>query len=172
MDLPYFVNGDVGDDHLRGRKVVSNVELHVEKNHGLSFIVFKDYHCCNADKKLVKRETGPESSAESTYIISHDLCSALLALVKASSRPHLYPEFRVQREIPRPYLWAYRERRFIEAEGRRFNGRLREHLSLLFKYIKEHLGAEYARVDGQLKKGVISSDFLEYLFVSCSTKFS
>lgn len=74
QDISYFLNQNGEDDHLRGRRVVSNIGLHVERNRGLSFIVLKHYICCNPDKKS---QSGGEPTlvTESVYIISADLYS-------------------------------------------------------------------------------------------------
>jgi hypothetical protein len=170
QDIPYFLNQNGEDDHLRGRRVVSNMELYVERNRGLSFIVFKHYICCNPDTKS-KSGDEPTPVTESVYIISADLYSALKTVSRKSSQTYLYPNFQVGLELSAPYLWFYHDRSFITSTVGRFKSRRKRHLHCLFNdYISIHMGEEYAEVDKQLSAKLISSNFLSYIFVSAHSQ--
>ncbi len=166
QDIPYFLNQNGEDDHLRGRRVVSNMDLYTERNRGLSFIVFKHYMCCNPDKKSQSGDE-PTHATESVYIISPDLYSALEKVSRKSSQTYLYPNFKVESELSAPYLWFYHDRTFITSTIDRVKSKHRKHLHCLFNdYINVHMGEEYAEVDKQLSTKLISSNFLSYIFVS------
>jgi hypothetical protein len=166
QDMPYFMNQNGEDDHLRGRRVVSNMELYIERNRGLSFIVFKHYICCTPHKKSQSGDE-PTPATESIYVISPDLYSALKAVSRKSSQTYLYPDFKVESELSAPYLWFYHDRSFITSTVDRFKSKHRRHLNCLFNdYINVHMGDEYAEVDKQLSAKLISSNFLSYIFVS------
>lgn len=172
VDRPYFMNRDDtegADDHLRARKPVHNLELHIEKNRGLSFFVYKNYTCCDPMNRMMKTPEGPISQDESIFIIAPDLASALRALQKKAKRPRLFPDFGIMDEVPGPYLWVYHERENIRAIMQEEKGLKRKYMkqvALFLKYIKEHLNDQYEEVDKQLSCGKISSEYVEYLFVS------
>ncbi|EFX01644.1 hypothetical protein CMQ_8110 [Grosmannia clavigera kw1407] len=46
LGVPWPVRNADGYTHLRGREIISNLELHLERNKWVAFIVYKDYSCC------------------------------------------------------------------------------------------------------------------------------
>jgi hypothetical protein len=102
IEQPWVVNTG-SFTHLRGGQQVSNMELYLERNTDVIFLVLRDYRCCGpptphpADRsRLVKEvEMKPESMLveECIEIVSDDLRSALANLSTDALRGIPHPKF-------------------------------------------------------------------------------
>jgi len=133
---PYFVSDDEDIDHLRyhTHDFVPNIEVYVAQNPRLSFIVFKDYYCCDTEAPGSNRSGGnePEPSSESVQIISVDLHHALLVVTGFAIRRELYPKLDEDREIPGPYLWMFHEEEHIRTNLSHMPSDDRKQITLFF----------------------------------------
>ncbi|KAK8174701.1 hypothetical protein BC567DRAFT_95716 [Phyllosticta citribraziliensis] len=166
-DLPYVANPESRKNHLRGRKMMSNYDLFVERHPGLSFIVYRQFDCCQKGvEKKPCREAEPIQSTDSISLISKTLISVLRKAAKASKRGELYPEFNHRKRIEAPYLWFFHDSKhllqyFISDGGAKY----RSHLHCFFQeYIYKHMVKEYGEVSSMLSNGMISEKYISYLF--------
>jgi hypothetical protein len=166
LDPPHFVNEDDRSSHLRGGRLIRDIDLHIQSQQGLSFLVFKEYTCCKGGEKQQIIEKDPIPSGEAVCPISGDFCAAFDSLIEKSKRRGIYPKIRVQEDLYRPYPWLFHTRDFIKSKLNSLEEGLRVHLNLFLRYIESDIAREYEEVRRQLLKEEISSDYLEYLFVS------
>jgi len=156
---PYMPN-EAWSNHLTGKSRVSNLELYIERNPGISFIMTRNYRCCGEDQRPIPGES-PIPYKETLIIISQSLCSILSKV----SCELILPDFSPMTETDNAHLWAFHGlRTLIEYLGK-CDEEERKHLSLFLSYLKNEKGAEFAEVERQLSNKMISRNFLQYLFV-------
>ncbi|KAI9876054.1 MAG: hypothetical protein M1830_007447 [Pleopsidium flavum] len=179
FDPPWRLDQEQENAHLRGRTIVSNLELHIERHKELSFLVYKDYVCCTPDgipSKLAPHswkqasdfcggDTSPTASKESVFVITESFSEALGALLNGDqTRLDRYPEFDVNSEFFAPYLWVYHDRAFIREKASSLSDEHQKQINLLMCYVDHSFGSEYEEVDNLLSRGMISGQYFQYLF--------
>jgi hypothetical protein len=164
--------------HLRGGTEIKNLELHIERHKNLTFLVYNDYTCCKApatasdriskqDRDQNAQDINLYKSEESVCVISQQLSHALMEIRNDYHNvPGYYPDFEVLQEFSAPYLWLYHERKSIEKMIPKLSSIYQHALGVFLDYIEISFGEEYSKVDALISKGMISSKYLSYLFVS------
>jgi hypothetical protein len=166
-DAPYYTSQAENHTHMTGVKAVPNVELHIVREPRLSFVVFMNYSCCQASSSGVLKGDEPASTEHTITPVSAVLCQVLQKLCLSSPiATNMSPAFEMQIEIPTPHLWVYHSRKAISDLKNQFNSAQNQHLDIFMDYINKHFGPEYAIVDDQIHRGMISSQYLLYIFVS------
>ncbi|KAM3089215.1 hypothetical protein ACMFMG_000820 [Clarireedia jacksonii] len=169
--------------HLHGGQPLTNLELFIERQRGISFVVFKDYVCCTMERPVNRfcprfRDPAKEDSEklssfvenESMALISSGICDALKVMAeKANSntatRPdRFYPEFEVGREIPAPFFWYYHDRGIWKEKTPHLKDDQKRHVDLFLEYLENNWGKTYAKVDKLLSKKLITMKYLAYLY--------
>lgn len=167
---PYVVNSGPRNAHIRASQSIDNFELYLERNKTLSFIAYKNYLCCNTDTYHLNQQPIIDASAlitgESVAVISPEFCSGLTLLTQQSLSEIPHPIFEVNEEFSSPYLWWYHRRQRIADQEEFLNDCQTEHIALFQKYLSDCLGAQWEQVDSLLSRGMISAEFIEYLYVS------
>jgi hypothetical protein len=79
------------------------------------------------------------------------------------------PTFEVHEVFSSPFLWWYHRRDEIAEAQHELDNKLQENLLTLKGYILERLGSEWSEVDSLLKDGMISAQYIHYLFVSLNS---
>jgi len=166
LDRPHMVGYGKRPYHLGGRDKVSNVELLIERHRGLSFIIIKEYKCCVSGSSLLKPEEQPVPSFEMLQILHEDLCEVLDIVKELSTRGKLFPEFKLNGQARNPHIWFFHEKASFISTLEGINQAHGEHLALFMEYMISDKGNEFAVLEKQLSKKVISREYLEYLFVS------
>lgn len=179
LDKPWMTSDASKGSHLRGSRKISNLELHIERQTALSFLVYRDYVCCEEEyssdttsdhsehEANISQETSPDPSEESVYIVSETFRGALQELVADHPlRREHWPDFRRPLEFRAPYLWLYHDRSYIAEKTKTLSTEYQKHIQLLLKYVDESFGDKYAAVENLFSRGLVSNTYLEYLFVS------
>jgi hypothetical protein len=178
LDTPWAVNSGERSVHLRGGTEIKNLELHIERHKNLTFLVYNDYTCCKApatasdriskqDRDQNAQDINLYKSEESVCVISQQLSHALMEIRNDYHNvPGYYPDFEVLQEFSAPYLWLYHERKSIEKMIPKLSSISQHALGVFLDYIEISFGEEYSKVDALISKGMISSKYLSYLFVS------
>jgi hypothetical protein len=182
LDTPWALKSGEYSVHLRGGTEIKNLELHIERHKNLTFLVYNDYTCCSPPKTTSDRiskqdhdqntqDINSYKSEESVCVISQQLSNALMEIRNDYQNvPGYYPDFEVFQEFSAPYLWLYHERDSIEKMIPKLSRISQHSLGVFLDYIKISFGDEYSRVDALISKGLISSKYLSYLFVSSYSK--
>jgi hypothetical protein len=171
---PYIVERGPQDAHVVGSKAITaGLDLYLEKNKDVSFIVYRDYQCCSRTSPQPHRSEKSRLPAPSDFlgretisIVSNDLSEALKAVAEAALNGLPTPTFEVDEDFWAPFLWWYHRREEIAEAQLGLDNRLQVHLSTLHEYIMESLGSEWSEVDSLLAEGRISAQYIDYLFVS------
>lgn len=171
---PYIVERGPQNAHVVGSKAITNgLELYLEKNKDVSFIVYRDYQCCSMTNLPLRRSDKASPpvpsdflSGETISIVSKDLSEALQAVAKVALDDLPTATFEVHEEFWAPFPWWYHRRKEIAEAQRELDKRLQEQLSTLEGYVVESLESEWSKVDSLLAEGMISAEYLHYLFVS------
>lgn len=168
-DTPDLFDPESGRGHIRGQVVVKNHELYIERHPGLSFIVYKSYTCCGEDdrtKPRIEAETIP--SKESIAIVSYHLVKSLNKVAEISPNRHMYPTFERGRQLHAPYPWVFHDRPFLISCIPDLDYKCQTHLRCFLEdYISQKMDTEYIKVESLLSQGLISVEYMPYLFVSC-----
>lgn len=102
LEQPWTVQAGRRGAHLRGSQQVSNMELYLERNKDVGFIVFQDYACCGGNPHSINRDRlGKEADiqvrsmlfAEHIDIVSDNLRSTLANLSYVAFRGIPHPDF-------------------------------------------------------------------------------
>jgi hypothetical protein len=171
--------------HLHGGQPLTNLELYIERQRGISFVVFKDYVCCTIERPTnrfcprfrdpVKANSEKLSSFvenESMALISPGICDALKAMAEKAARntaarpDGFYPTFEVGQEIHAPFFWYYHDRAFWREQTPQLSGDEKRHVDLFLQYLEINWGKTYAKVDRLLSEKSITMKYLAYIYVS------
>lgn len=148
--------------HLRGKRLLYNLEGYLEQNATLSFIIFHEYQCCKEDDQGMSCLP----TRHSLRLLSQDLCYTLKSLSENNVEPSLLPEYTLESELQAPFLWLYHSRTKFQALKEHPEAISHDCLRLLLDCIGDCMAEEYALVDRLLSEGCISIQYLEYIFVS------
>lgn len=167
--------------HLRSGQPIRNFELFLERGKDISFLVYKNFECCRkhiAEGKRNSEYDDPESDiaphfvSETIEIVSDDLSFTLQDLAKQAFGGIEHPPFettldsRKDSPIVYPYLWWYHRRDQIEQTAARFDLLARRQIATFRDYLDDRLGEDWKAVDSLVSRGMISLEYLDYLFVS------
>jgi hypothetical protein len=175
LDPPWTVNSGPFGAHLRGSNAIENLELHLERHKQLSFIVYKDYCCCEKEPSLERNWiTSSEGNLATNLLVGESVCiiseafSCALEEIKEMTTDQIpYPIFDVNSELKSPYLWWYHQRKPIIKAASDLDPELLMHLGLFQKYINSGIGKRYEEIDRLLSRGQIQPEYMEYLYVCC-----
>ena len=164
--------------HLMGKRPIYNLELYLERNKDVKFLVFREYTCCGrpppVDNNAKDDDLGLQASAlMSGERITHlcaDLRLALSMIADKALQGFDHPDFDNQefgREvIPYPYLWCYHRRGAIELAKAKLDTGLRKYIDLLKDYLKTRLQKDWEAVRKLTAKKKMMKKYLQYIFVS------
>lgn len=151
--------------HLCGRRPMYDPEAFLARNHELSFLVFRNYRCDHDGRKRDDQES--IFSTQSVYLWSQRLCTDLATVLCTDGRVQL-AEFQPRTELQQPYLWLYRSERDIDISP---DGDLKwapvcKDVNVMLKVLSTAMANEYAAVDTLISKGLMSWNYLPYMFAS------
>jgi hypothetical protein len=169
-------NGQQGA-HLRGTtEPIYNFDLYLERDKAISFIIYKDYRCCDISRSGrrhndISWDVEPSTllTGESISIVSPILCGAMKALTDDAVGGITHPDFeRLGVEFSSPYLWWFFRRNeiFHSVERLNLNESALEHVYVFQQYLQDHLFGTWSVVDSLLDEGKINAQYIGYLFVS------
>ncbi|PQE03869.1 hypothetical protein CJF30_00006594 [Rutstroemia sp. NJR-2017a BBW] len=160
--------------HLRSDEQIYNLDLYLERNKSISFIVYKDYRCCDShlQKRLADKSDASDDSDPSTLLISEavsiispDLSAALTALAGEALEGIPHPAFlEIREEFDSPYLWWFCRRENINSARNLLDKTHQDHVSVFEQYLNDQFGATWTEVDHLLSEGQISGQYIDYLY--------
>ncbi|EQB51863.1 hypothetical protein CGLO_08551 [Colletotrichum gloeosporioides Cg-14] len=177
LDEPWVVESGPFHAHLRGSHAVPHLELHLERNKEITFIVYRHFECCGMPPPKDFNYYGPVRSSldsdpsgflKSEYIslVSEELSEGLRSLAEGALDGIPHPKFnrRFDDQIIYPYLWWYHRRHEIEVFTEALQQEERKHLAVFQQYIQERLASDWSLVDALLGCGRITAEYIQYLF--------
>ncbi|KAI0543546.1 hypothetical protein F4679DRAFT_577526 [Xylaria curta] len=167
FDPPEWV-GSSQNGTLRCSVPVENFDLYLEKNKHLSFIVYKTYVIPEPERRSTTLQPGDAPRFqidESIKPITEGLIEGIRTLLESKDEySELWQIFQATKELNAPYLFVYHQR----ADWERLYGDImqssQEQLSMLWNYIIQNHGEEYATADRWIASGKITSKYIQYLF--------
>lgn len=148
--------------HLRGKRLLPNLEAYLEQNFTLSFLIFHDYECCIESYQ----DASIPRVKHSVRLLSQDLCEALNSLPLDHLEPSLRPESSLDNELHSPFLWLYHSGKTLQGLEEGFGLVSHHTLGHLLDCIGDCMAGEYAEVDSLLGEGCISMQYIGYIYVS------
>ncbi|KAF6822948.1 AAA family ATPase [Colletotrichum plurivorum] len=178
LDKPWVVESGRYGAHLRGSRAIPHLELHLERNKEITFIVYRNFECCGeAPPKTLTYHGRVADSLESDassflkteymHIISEELSDGLQELAYSALAGIPHPRFDKphDEEISYPYLWWFHRRNEIESDIEKLGATSQKHVSVLRDYIRGQLAKEWSMVDLLLNEGRMTAEYIRYLFV-------
>ncbi|KAK7701513.1 hypothetical protein SLS64_010258 [Diaporthe eres] len=170
------------------------MELYLERNKDVSFLILRDYVCCGekshpSTRPRFGKDTDSMLVQEQIEIVSDKLRSKLASLSNAVLQGIPHPKFgRVEdgeddigndyddesesgdssdgnnSGIYYPYLWFYHRRRKI-AEAIKYLEEIHQgHLNVFCGYIQDRMADEWAAVDNLISKREITAEHIRYTY--------
>ncbi|KAF4984482.1 hypothetical protein FZEAL_330 [Fusarium zealandicum] len=174
LDPPWVVESGPYDAHLRGSRAVQNLELYLERNKEVAFIIYKDYGCCGTpplprSNSQNTRDLGDDASAllkrEQLAIISPELRAGLVGIASTALQDIPHPNFEEDKEVSYPYAWWFHRRKEVDAAVSQVPSAARPYVELIRDYILSRMKKTWRPMDKLLSKGMISAQYVGYLFV-------
>ncbi|KAF6830822.1 ATPase [Colletotrichum plurivorum] len=139
LDTPWPVDSGPYHSHLRGSRAIKNLELYLERERTISFLVFREYSCCFRKIRWQQFSDSPQSKTEELsrffskeYFepVSANLRTALedLSVFALYDIPHPRFDGKKPGKISYPYLWWYHRRRSIDREKKKMEKDLQKHV--------------------------------------------
>jgi hypothetical protein len=181
LDTPRLVKGSTRATHLRGKRSLSNVDNYLEEHEDISFAVFKTYSCNEYHAEIkdrferlpmppmeesiaaqaapyffrLKDDAKPAIPQSEFISVSNNLKKALDAL--SLKEPDDLSNWNVVKNPAFPYLQLYHCKHLltgVSASELDIPNQL--HLETLYRYLDEHLAAEYEEAELLFRKGIAS----------------
>jgi uncharacterized protein DUF7025/ATPase family protein associated with various cellular activities (AAA) len=187
-----FAN-DTKASALRGKQRLQNLEIYLDENPDLSFIIYRNYSCedyCrnyensfqrlpvpNIDQNILRSisayffvlcQDGEEATveSESINITSNELREA--ANVMASLCPESMGDWSNLSQLNAPYSKVYHSRdilaQYITSENTIIASHLKDQLKALFDYVSREYGQSWLNAEALFQKGLVSRAHLSKLF--------
>jgi hypothetical protein len=171
----YRINGSRYFDHpewtqghnsIVSRIPVKNLDLFLERNKNVTFIVYRDFERQSTGKKeTMFSSSPPKNIRESIHPVNKMLRKTLESMFAQDWRYESdLNHLRRTGEIKAPYLFLYHHRRCWIDMTTQYPHSIREHLSLFASYISDTYGKEYDAADSSFARREISSDSVKYMF--------
>lgn len=170
FDLPECVRGQGEAQVLRCQIPVKNFDLYLEQNKDVSFIVYRTYVEPNTgtsserDTKIDSSDS-PEQITESIRPVADILIHALEAILQSREEyADLLQKYRATSELYAPYLFMYHNRKDLDIIRENLDQSTQEQLQLFSDYVVQNHGSMYATADSLISQGMISPEYIDYLF--------
>lgn len=174
LDPPTVVNYGPHDAHVRSSSRITNMELFLERNKEVAFMVYRKYECCGKvppDEKLLYQNDSDDMNVKALLlqeyieIISPHLRKIMVDLgenIRDIPFPDLSEEGAVMYS---PYTWWFHRTGQIETFTSNMPPDFQEHISVFAGYLQDSLGNEWEIVRQLLSRDRITAEFIHYLFV-------
>lgn len=155
---------------LKGDSLSMGKKEYLERSGKLAFAVFKIYAFEKMDDSGVansqnsERHSLPIPEVETVLFVSVEMRRAIQNyLSKHPDFEQLFPSFDVAQEISAPYLFWYCTRASYESILQAMPHHQRALVRLFGQWVNDNYETEYAYVDNQIERGVISCQSMKYL---------
>ncbi|KAF9879503.1 AAA family ATPase [Colletotrichum karsti] len=175
---PWVVESGPYDAHLRGSNAVPHLELHLERNKEIAFIVYRNFECCRAPppkhfsyhgrvSSVVDSDPSSFFKGEFMTIVSDDLSVGLQDLAEEALVGIPHPKFNRRSEdiISYPYLWWFHRRKEIQLVTELLDSVSQSQIAVFQYYVQARLAEEWSIVDSLLAESKITTEYISYLFV-------
>jgi hypothetical protein len=153
-----------GSKSIVSRVPVKNLDLFLERNKNVVFIVYRDFDHAPPRIGAKSRMSSPQHVRESIHPVSRQLRKTLQMMLKHDWRYEtMFLHLHRKREIDAPYLFVYHHRTHWKDMLAQCPPTIREHLNLLAMYISENYGKEYMAADALFARRKVSAEFMKYL---------
>lgn len=174
FDRPQWTKGQDGSGVLRSQLPVTNFDLYLEKNKDISFIVYKTY-CVPQDIPKTQGAGDRQLSShdlneavvvdESIQPVNEALANAVEGLLEAKDEyASILKSFEQTSELTAPYLFVFHQRNEWDSIRLPLPESSHQQMAMLWEYILQSQGAEYAAADSKISTGKITPQLLKYLF--------
>ncbi|KAI1324721.1 hypothetical protein F5Y16DRAFT_411850 [Xylariaceae sp. FL0255] len=168
LDAPWLVQDASNKIHLRGSNKIHNFELHLERNKEMTFLVFREFKCCDSYRPGALPDLQLKDLFVKEYVsnMSDTFRHALIEL-RDSALGDKAPDFDDANitKIHHPYLWWFHSRSEIARPEAHVSAHSQLHLDVFQRYLDTCLGEEWASIDQLLTTGYITAAYMHYLFV-------
>ena len=152
--------------HLVGRNRVSDIQRFIERNTEMSFVVIRDYQCCDR-QKIANPENRLRPTNESIIFMSADVCDTLNMFRDTITNGHkIFITMKPKTEYVGLLAMLYRH---ITALGNYIKSNCdqeeRKHHARFLEYIRQHKTAEYKDVFDSFNRREVGWQHLSYLLV-------
>nr|RBQ93972.1 hypothetical protein FVER53263_20726 [Fusarium verticillioides] len=156
---PWVVQYGPHKAHLRAGSHVQSLELYLERNKDIAFLVYVDFH------HSIEAAALPMYTKESICIISPHLRNALQDLTLSALEDMPHPDFEDHSlHIPFPYLWWFNRRDQIAKAVAESDAESQCYLSLVQNYMFDRLESDWSKVDELTSKGLITVEYIDYIY--------
>jgi len=170
FDPPEWWSGENGPGAYRCSIPVDNLELYLEKNKDIAFLVYETYlEPSRDDLDEARRKTGNKLWTpvveQSIRPISEGLTEAVSTVLESRDvYTDMLETFRTSHEVTAPYIFCYHHRSDFEELAASSDGTTRQQLQLFLKHIVDTLGDVYNAAAATISQGKVSLKYLDYLF--------
>jgi hypothetical protein len=156
--------------HLHGRRPVLDLEAYLNQNSQLSFVVFKTYKCSHNETQV--EDEGAMVSAQSIYLWSSELCTALTEMLAKASEHAQLAGFQPRTELLAPYHWFHHSNRLkgVVEDDISTPAPMHQNVKTFLDIISETMADEYSAVDALVSEQSITWAYLPYIFVRVSQR--
>jgi hypothetical protein len=148
---------------LKGGSLSMKENEYLKRSSNLAFVVFQSYAVETVDDRT-ETPPLPDPEAETVLFASDEMRRAVQNyLSKQPDFKQLFPLFDVVEEIPSPYLFWYSTRSSYESVLQLLPPHERALIKLFGQWINANYETEYAHVNDQIERGVISCRSMKYL---------
>lgn len=174
LDVPWIVESGQYGAHLASSRHIRSMELYLERNKDVSFLVIREFACCKGsvpwkssyDGKTSEEDLSHFFSGEYLDIVSDETLSALEVLSESALKEIDHPKFVDNRfrAIAYPYLWWYHSRHEIETAKAGMASNFQIQINLLQDYMEDRLKKTWDSVEEMTARGMITAELLRYIF--------
>lgn len=173
FDPPKWTEGQGGVGVLQSQLPVMNFDLYLEQHKDIAFIVYKTYGIPHNNLKTQNargRDLGSHGVSnavvdESIQPVSEALVDAVGALLgEQEEYASILERFEETSELLSPYLFVFHQRNEWEKIRLSLPDSSYQQLTMMWDYIVQSQGAEYAAADSEISIGTITEGLLKYLF--------
>ena len=169
LDEPCWEPSEGSSVILLANNPIRRLEHYLDQHPEIVFAIYKDYkQDLLSDSREIETVDGiyrsPTPTHEVLSFVSPDMRSAVKELVQQIPRfDYYFPHFKLDRDIPAPYLFMYYSTPFIAGVLPKLSTRSRNLIEKLQAVVAESYGHEYTSVKLQAEKGTIARKYLKYL---------
>lgn len=173
FDPPKFTEGQGEVGVLQSQLPVMNFDLYLEQNKDIAFIVYKTYGMPynilktqgTRGRDLRPHEVRNVVVDESIQPVSGALVEAVRALLgEQKEYASILRSFEETSELTAPYLFVFHQRNEWEKTRLSLPDSSYQQLTMMWDYIVQSQGAEYAAADSEISIGEITQGLIKYLF--------
>jgi hypothetical protein len=176
LDTPWIIEHGPRNAHLRCMNKISNLELYLERNKGVIFLVYRQYECCGESRSpRINSHNAPHDEMDpSAFMVSEcvsnessELISTLGDFGKTALDGITHPDFDdIDDTIYYPYVWWYHRRGAIDFAISSLDVLSIQNIEVFRTYLQTRPKDTWNTVDDLLSRGCTTAEYLKYIYVS------